>query len=119
MPETRNLYYNFSAMSGTHNQEGLSGSPDQRIREDVRRRLEDEPKLDESKIEVEVNNGEVVLKGKADTEEEKALAEKIAASVPDVSKVENHLHVEVGIVHALTMLAAQIAEAEEGKKKDK
>jgi hypothetical protein len=107
-----------SAMSEIQNQDASANAPDQRIRDDVRRRFEDESKLDETKIEVEVKNGEVILKGKADTEEEKALAEKIATSVPDVCKVVNHLHVDVGIVHALTMLAAQIAEVEEGKKKE-
>ena len=49
-----------------------------------------------------------MLKGQADTEDEKHLAEKLARSVEGVGEVENHLHVEMGIIHALTSLAAHI-----------
>ena len=78
------------------------------IRQKVMDGLNKDPGIDTSKIEVQVNNGEVILKGRADTEDEKMLSEKIARSVEGVTKVENHLHVELGIVHALSSLAAHI-----------
>ena len=83
-------------------------TPDEIIRQDIIDKLTHDPGIDTSKIHVEVDNGKVILKGKADTEDEKQLSEKIASSVPRVSGVENHLHVDVGIIHALTSLAAHI-----------
>ena len=82
--------------------------PDEIIRLNIIDSLRKDPGIDTSKIHVEVKNGEVILRGKADTETEKQLAEKIARSVAGVSKVENHLHIEIGIIHALTSLAAHI-----------
>ena len=81
---------------------------DEIIRQKVMDGLNKDPRIDTSKIEVQVKNGEVILKGIADTENEKMLSEKIARSVEGVSKVENHLHIELGIVHALSSLAAHI-----------
>ena len=82
--------------------------PDEIIRQNIIDSLNKDPGIDDSKIHVEVKNGEVILKGKADTETEKQLSEKIARSVAGVSKVENHLHIDIGIIHALTSLAAHI-----------
>ena len=82
--------------------------PDKIIRQNIIDGLNKDPGIDTSKIHVEVKNGEVILKGKADTETEKQLSEKIARSVAGVSKVENHLHIDIGIIHALTSLAAHI-----------
>ena len=82
--------------------------PDEIIRQNIIDRLNKDPGIDTGKIHVEVKNREVVLKGKADTETEKQLSEKIARSVAGVSKVENHLHIDIGIIHALTSLAAHI-----------
>ncbi len=81
---------------------------DEIIRQNIIDSLNKDPGIDTSKIHVEVKNGEVILKGKADTETEKQLSEKIARSVAGVSKVENHLHIDIGIIHALTSLAAHI-----------
>jgi hypothetical protein len=80
--------------------------------------LRDEPHLDEEHIEVEVKEGEVTLKGRADTAEEKKMAEDIAAKIPGVKKVINHLHLPPGIVYALTALATQITNPEEEKPKE-
>ena len=55
--------------------------PDLRIWKKITDRLNKHSKIDAGDIEVEVNKGKVRLKGKADTEEEKQLAEKIAMSV--------------------------------------
>jgi osmotically-inducible protein OsmY len=82
--------------------------PDEIIRQNIIDRLTKDPGIDTSKIHVEVENGKVILKGKADTETEKQLSEKIARSVAGASEVENHLHIEIGIIHALTSLAAHI-----------
>jgi osmotically-inducible protein OsmY len=82
--------------------------PDDSIRQHIIDKLTKDPGIDTSKIHVEVEHGRVVLKGKADTEDEKHLAAKLARSVEGVSEVENHLHVELGIIHALTSLAAHI-----------
>jgi len=82
--------------------------PDDIIRQNIIDSLRKNPGIDTSKIHVEVKNGEVILKGKADTEIEKQNSGKIARSVAGVSKVENHLHIDLGIIHALTSLAAHI-----------
>ena len=82
--------------------------PDEIIRQNIIDSLKKEPGIDTSRIHVEVKSGEVILKGKADTETEKQVSEKIAWSVAGVSKVENHLHIDLGIIHALTSLAAHI-----------
>ncbi|HKZ68163.1 MAG TPA: BON domain-containing protein [Chitinophagaceae bacterium] len=81
---------------------------DEIIRQKVMDGLHRDPGIDTTKIEVQVKNGEVVLKGRTDTENEKMLSEKIARSVEGVSKVENHLHIGLGLVHALTSIAAHI-----------
>ena len=82
--------------------------PDEIIRQNIIDNLKKDPGIDDSKIHVEVEHGKVILKGKADTGDEKQLSEKIARAVAGVSSVENHLHVEMGIIHALTSLAAHI-----------
>ncbi|MEP7372696.1 MAG: BON domain-containing protein [Chitinophagaceae bacterium] len=81
---------------------------DEAIRLAIIDSLAKDPGIDTSKIHVEVENGKAILKGKADTETEKQLSEKIARSVAGISEVENHLHVEIGIIHALSSLAAHI-----------
>ena len=82
--------------------------PDETIRQKIIDKLTHDPGIDFLKIEVEVKDGVVILKGKTDTEKEKQLSEKIARSVEGVGNVENHLHIDVGIVHALSSLAAHI-----------
>ena len=84
-------------------------SSDLRTWKKITDRLNKHSKIDASDIEVEVNKGEVTLKGKVDTEEEKQLAENIAMSVRGVSKIENHLHIGIGLAHAASFLASQIS----------
>ena len=60
-------------------------------------------------MEVLVKDRIVVLKGKADTEEEKKWAEETAASTPGVTGVKNELHVGSGLLYTITQLAAGIA----------
>ena len=94
---------------------------DEAIKSQILAALRDEPKLDEEHITVEVDKGEVLLKGRADTLEEKKMAEEIALNIPGVVKVENHLHLPAGLAHALTVIATQITnppEEEKDKKKE-
>lgn len=72
--------------------------------------IEDDPKIDSSNITVEVNDGVVTLKGKADTEAEKTKAEKLAASVEGVTSVQNHLHIGSGIAHTISTIISQISQ---------
>ena len=84
------------------------GSTDGAIRLHILDRLQHDPAIDAGKIDVEVKNGVVTLKGKIDTEMEKQLSEKIALASEGVQRVENHLHIDVGIAHVLSNLAAHI-----------
>lgn len=90
------------------------------ILQEIKKRLDDNPHLDESGIVVEVRDSRVILRGKIDTDEEKALAEKIAGSVPGVSQVENHLHLSFGLANTLAKIVSSISEIdiEKDKKKD-
>ena len=74
----------------------------------IKELLHDHPEIDHSKIEIEVNDGTVLLKGKADTEAEKENVQLICTSVDGVMKVENHLAVEAGIAHAITSIVSRI-----------
>lgn len=69
---------------------------DDRIREDVSDRLTDDPWLDASNIEVEVNQCEVILKGAVNSREDKRRAEHLAEAISGVRNVQNHLRVEDG-----------------------
>jgi osmotically-inducible protein OsmY len=91
------------------------------ILDEIKKRLADNPHLDETGIITEVNNGRVILKGKIDTEEEKVLAEKIAGFVPGVSEVENHLHLGFGLANTLAKIVSNMSEIdiEKDKKKEK
>ncbi|MEO7923996.1 MAG: BON domain-containing protein [Chitinophagaceae bacterium] len=90
-----------------------TSNEDARIQKTICELLHDDPKTDATKMEVEVNEGNVLLKGKADTEEEKTHAGQIAAGVPGVKKVENHLHIDIGITHALASFVARLIEGDE------
>lgn len=66
---------------------------DERIREDVCDCLTDDPHLDASSMEVEVENGEVTLSGTADSREAKRHAENLIDRVRGVKDVHNSLRV--------------------------
>lgn len=70
--------------------------------------LKKDPSIDSGKIIVEVKNGVVSLRGGIDTEAEKQRSEDLARTVEGVKSVENHLHIDLGIAHALSSLAAHI-----------
>ena len=66
---------------------------DERIRDDINDRLTDYPYLDASDIEVEINNGEVVLTGTVESRYAKRMAEDVTEDVSGVTHVENRLRV--------------------------
>jgi hypothetical protein len=76
-----------------HGPKGYQRS-DERIREDVCDRLSDNPQLDASGIEVEVNEGEVTLRGTVQERSDKHLAESLVESLPGVKDVTNQIRVE-------------------------
>lgn len=69
---------------------------DDRIREDVSEELYRHPDIDASEIEVQVENGEVTLTGKAEDRHQKRLAEDIAERCSGVTDVHNQLKVDKG-----------------------
>jgi hypothetical protein len=66
---------------------------DDRIFEEVCERLTQHGKIDATDMEVEVDNGEVYLKGKVENRQTKRLAEDTVATVPGVMDVHNQLKV--------------------------
>ena len=67
---------------------------DERIREEVNERLTDDHRVDASDIEVEVRNGEVILRGRVDERRDKRMAEEVVENLPGVKDVRNELRVE-------------------------
>ncbi|HYC41301.1 MAG TPA: BON domain-containing protein [Chitinophagaceae bacterium] len=90
-------------------EENEKNTADVRIRSELLDRLTHDSKIDPLHIHVEVREGKVLLKGTIDTEEEKRKVEEIARSIEGVHGVENHLHVGLGIAHALSALVAKMS----------
>lgn len=67
---------------------------DERIHEDINDKLTDDYYLDASNIEVEVENGDVVLTGTVETRFAKRRAEDLAEEVSGVGNVENRVRVD-------------------------
>jgi len=66
---------------------------DERIKEDINDRLSDDVFVDATEIEVNVNQGEVVLTGTVNERRAKRRAEDIAEEVSGVKNVENRIRV--------------------------
>lgn len=66
---------------------------DERIKDLVCQKLADDPELDASNVEVEVNNSEVTLTGNVNGKFEKYLVEDLVESVSGVSHVDNRIRV--------------------------
>jgi hypothetical protein len=64
---------------------------DERIREEVCDLLTDDPRIDASDVEVNVENGEVTLSGTVDSRTEKRRAEDLIEVMPGVKDVHNRL----------------------------
>lgn len=61
--------------------------------EDVCERLTQHGQINAEDIEIEVNNGQVILKGTVDSRQAKRLAEDVTESVSGISQVMNQLQV--------------------------
>jgi hypothetical protein len=66
---------------------------DERILEDVNDRLTEEPRVDASEIQVDVQGGEVTLTGTVGSREERRRAEDVAEGASGVTYVMNNLRV--------------------------
>ena len=66
---------------------------DDRVREIVCERLEDDDSIDASGIEVSVNSGEVTLQGTVDDRQTKRMVEDLIESLPGVRDVHNQLRI--------------------------
>lgn len=86
---------------------------DIRIEKEILVGLHEHPQIDETKMLVEVKDASVTLKGHADTEEEKEHAQLIAAAVHGVKHVDNRLHVDIGLAHALSIIATQMSSGDD------
>jgi hypothetical protein len=88
-------------ITGGYAGEGYSGEPwrpvpdthhDDRIRDDIRARLERSPEVDANDIQVGVEAGVVTLEGHVETRAMKRAARQLA-EVPGVLRIQNQLHV--------------------------
>jgi osmotically-inducible protein OsmY len=66
-------------------------SPDNRISDQVRMKLATDPDVKGGALDVSVQNGTVVIRGRVDTEKGKKKAEKLAKKVKGVKSVNNEL----------------------------
>jgi hypothetical protein len=72
---------------------------DERIKEDINEHLTHHPEVDATEIEVDVNQGEVTLRGTVEHRHEKRMAEEVAENVSGVKDVRNELRVQSGQQH--------------------
>jgi len=84
--------------TGPHRGRGPKGyqRSDDRIREDLCERLTDDPAIDASGIDVDVNGREVTLSGVVDTRAARRRAEDIADEISGIVHVQNNLRVRRG-----------------------
>lgn len=68
--------------------------PDERILEDIHRRLEEDSYVDATDIDVVVENGEVVMTGVVVDKGAKRRAEDLAESISGVKNVENRIRIQ-------------------------
>jgi osmotically-inducible protein OsmY len=66
-------------------------SPDNRISDQVRMKLATDPDVKGGALQVSVQDGTVVIRGRVDTEKGKKKAEKLAKKVKGVKSVDNEL----------------------------
>jgi hypothetical protein len=86
----------FWSAPGPHYGRGPKGyqRSNERIQEDLCERMTHHGYLNAEDIEIEVNNGQVILKGMVDSRQAKRLAEDMAESVAGVSQVMNQLQIK-------------------------
>jgi len=85
-------------VQGPHTGRGPRGyrRSDERIREDVCERLTQHGQIDASDLEVDVHDGEVTLRGTADSGQTRRMAEETIEGVPGVRDVTNQIRVRQG-----------------------
>jgi len=88
-------FYSERRDDGEHRGKGPRGyqRADERILEDVNDRLNDDPRLDASDIEVSVQSSEVTLSGEVSSRADKRRAEDCLEGVSGVTNVQNNLRV--------------------------
>jgi hypothetical protein len=88
-------YTEYWYIPGPHTGRGPKGyqRSDERIKEDVCERLMQHGQIDASDMEIDVQNGEVTLRGTVDQRQAKRMAEDAAESVSGVREVRNELRV--------------------------
>lgn len=67
---------------------------DERIKDDISDRLTQHGQIDASDVNIDVNNGEVFLRGEVDNRRAKRMAEDVVESIPGVKDVHNELKVK-------------------------
>jgi osmotically-inducible protein OsmY len=67
---------------------------DERLKEDISDRLMDDPEIDASQIEIEVDDGEVTLSGTVESRNIKFEVERMADTISGVKDVHNQLRVQ-------------------------
>lgn len=68
-----------------------ASSADDRISDQVRMRLAGDPDVKGGALDVTVNDGTVIIKGRVDTDKGKSKATKLAKKVKGVKSVDNEL----------------------------
>ena len=103
--------------SGPYTGRGPKGyqRSDQRIREDVCEVLTEHPAIDPSEVEVEVQNGEVTLRGTVEDRRQKRLVEDVLEEIPGVRDVHNQLRVQQGAFGQQGQLTGRLAATDQGE----
>jgi osmotically-inducible protein OsmY len=68
--------------------------PDESLVREIHEMLTEDPELEASEIEVQVEGGAVTLTGTVDSSDAKLMAEELAESVTGVREVHNRLRIE-------------------------
>jgi hyperosmotically inducible periplasmic protein len=95
----KRLFMSFALFAGVLVSPAFSGqkqpasTEDDRIIDQVRMRLAGDADVKGGALEVSVKDGEVVIKGRVDTEKGKSKATKLAKKVKGVKSVDNELSV--------------------------
>ena len=68
--------------------------PDDTLAQEIREILANDPELDATEVEIEVEGGAVTLSGVVDESDAKLLAEELVETLPGVREVHNRIRVE-------------------------
>ncbi|WP_141735548.1 BON domain-containing protein [Oligoflexus tunisiensis] len=93
------------------NQNAGTSEADERIRKEVYKLLEAQPQIDTSKLEVRVENGEAILVGIVQSEEQRTMLEDLVASVQGVTDVQDALDLATDIREE----ASRISQEDQGQ----